>query len=143
MSHITKMKLQVYSIPALQFAAQELGLGWREDTTYKWFGSPYQDMQKTAEVDEKDLGTCDYVIYVPGNARAYEVGVKRMGDGHYELLYDPYNNGYGLMPIIGPDGETLKDAYNIWAFKEQNPEAVAFQESVNESGHRVCDAIYN
>jgi hypothetical protein len=119
------------SVEALVKSCQRLGtLELVEGKTYKWFGQSVGDYPLPVGFTAADMGKCDFVIRVTDSAleaaglsrdNVYEVGVVRRRDGKpgYMLMYDFWNNGYGLMPFLsgksrnGEDANLLFDAYAI------------------------------
>lgn len=118
MSHVTKIKIQIKSLEALRRAAETCGLIMREQSTYRWYGRSVGDYPLPEGITESQLGKCDYALSIPGNPRAYEVGVMGMGDGTYSLLWDFWNGGYGLQAAIGNDGHRLVTEYTLEAAQE-------------------------
>jgi hypothetical protein len=99
MSHIVKIKTLIRDLDALRRAAQSLGLEMVTASRFKYFAN------KTAP--------CDYALRVPGNQEAYEIGISKNGD-HYEMQWDSYAGGYGLVDLVSTDGrnaDRLSQAY--------------------------------
>jgi hypothetical protein len=98
MSHITSVKTEIKSLPILAAACAKLGLELKQDQkSFKWYSRP---------------GQCDHAIVVPGNSRAYEVGVVRNENtGEFSLKFDEYAGGYGLIEKIGTGAKLLKQEY--------------------------------
>jgi hypothetical protein len=95
MSHVAKIDLVVTDLAALKRAAEALGGIWLEGRkTYKWWGHHVGDYPLPPGIAKEDLGHCDHVIKAPNVE--YEIGVRRMADGTYTLLFDFYGNGRGL-----------------------------------------------
>jgi hypothetical protein len=92
------MKLAVKHLPSLFSAAEALGLGYRESTTFKTFAGRTEG--------------CQYELFIPNSGKAYSIGVNQTQDG-YELLWDPWQGGYGLEQIIGKEAINLKREYAI------------------------------
>lgn len=114
MSHVAKVELQVKDLDALEIAARALGLELvRGQTTYKWWGRSVGDYPLPEGFRAEDLGKCLHALRLPGNSEAYEIGVvkSRAGQG-YELLWDFYAGGYGLVERVGPDCAKLKQEYS-------------------------------
>ena len=94
MSHITKIDIVIRDLEALEAACQELGAELvRGVETYAWFGRNVGGNLPEGFTTEM-LGKCTHVIRVPGVE--YEVGVVRMADGTFTLLYDFWGPGAGL-----------------------------------------------
>jgi hypothetical protein len=119
MSHVSKIEINVQDLGLLKKACAELGLELVEQKRYRWYGRSVGDYALPEGFTVKDLGSCNYAIRVPGNAKAYEVGVVKRRDGikGYELLVDEWNDGYGLIEKIGPGAAKLKQAYSVQVAK--------------------------
>lgn len=107
MSHVATVEIEFKDLAALKAAVERIGLEWREgQKTFKWYGrfmNDYhgQDAAVTQGYDPQDFGKCEHAIGVPGNSRAYEIGVvpSKSGSG-YALLFDYWNGGHGLMEKV-------------------------------------------
>lgn len=121
MSHVAEMELEVNDLGCLIQAAQALGLECVQKASYKWYGRSVGDYPLPAGVKAEDLGKCDYAISIPGNARAYEVGVVKRRDGKpgYTLLWDFWQGGFGLEEAIGKDGGLLQQSYAVMRAKKE------------------------
>jgi hypothetical protein len=96
MSHLTTITIEFKDLGAVKVACTELGLELVENqTTFKYY---------------YPSAPCDHAIRIPRNTTAYEVGLVATQDG-YELKYDTYQNGHGMMEKIGQDANKLKQAY--------------------------------
>ncbi len=114
MSHVCKIELEIRDLRALAEAARALGLELVEDQqTYRWWGHSEGDYPLPAGMTAVDLGKCDHAIRIPGDDRAYEIGVVKRRDGKpgYSLLWDFYNGGFGMEFKVGKDGARLKQEY--------------------------------
>jgi hypothetical protein len=118
MSHITKIKIQIKSLTALESAARTCGLELRKQNTYKWYGRSVGDYPLPEGVTADQLGKCDYALAIPGNSHAYEVGVMTNPDGTFNLLWDFWQGGFGLQAAIGNDGNRLITEYTLEAAQE-------------------------
>lgn len=115
MSHIAKMNVIVRDLEALRRAAQECGLELVKQSTYRWYGR-YMGGELPEGVTPEDLGKCDYVLRIPDDAHAYEIGVCRRRDGKgYALLYDFWGPGQALQKLVGDKGERLVRSYALHA----------------------------
>jgi hypothetical protein len=118
MSHVVDIDLAITDLDCLKKAVADLGLEWREKNTYRWFGRHVGDYPLPAGFTKEDLGKCEFAVGIPGNDRAYEVGVVQRKDGNgYTLLVDFYAGGRGLCNVVGEKvpGETnreLRDGQN-------------------------------
>lgn len=121
MSHVADVELEVNDLGCLREAAKSLGLELVEQDTYKWFGRHVGDYPMPKGFTQADLGKCEYAIRIPGNSRAYEVGVMKRKDGKpgYQLLWDFWAGGYGLQDAIGKDGGLLKQSYTVMRAKKE------------------------
>lgn len=112
MSHVSKVQIEIKSLADLKKAAETLGLYFREQSTYRWFGKFVGDSPMPEGFTEQELGQCKYAIGIPGNDKSYEVGVV-VRDGKIHLMWDFWQGGYGLEEAIGKDGCKLKQEYSL------------------------------
>ena len=112
-SHVAKISIEIKDLQILKQAAKELGLEFVEQKTYRWYGHHVGDYPLPVGFKTSDLGKCDYVLRIPNNDTAYEVGVVKRKDGKpgYELLWDFWSGGYGLEKVLGKDGVKLVQEY--------------------------------
>jgi hypothetical protein len=109
MSHIATVDVVIKDLQSLERACKRLGLEFKTNQkTFKWYGrwmNDYnaQDAAYKHGFQPEDYGKCEHAIGVPGNSKAYEVGVVRKDDGTYALLWDFFAGGYGLMEAIGSE----------------------------------------
>ena len=121
MSHISSVKVEVKDLESLRRACARLGLEFVDNqTSYKWYGRWVGNVPVPEGFSKDEMGRCQHAIRVAGNERAYEVGVvqSRTGAG-YELHFDPYHGGYGLMPLIGENAAKLRQMYATEVAKKQ------------------------
>lgn len=114
MSHVATVKIEVRDLAALRATCAKLGLEFVEgQQTWKWYGRSVGDYPLPAGYTVEDLGKCAHAIRIPGNSRAYEIGVvaSRTKPGTYELMWDFWQGGYGIEAIVGKDAQTLKQRY--------------------------------
>ncbi len=114
MSHVCKLDVEIKDLQSLRKAAQQLGLYFREQSTYRWYGKSIGDYPLPEGFSEEELGKCNYAIGVPDSDTAYEVGVA-LKNGKVHLLWDFWQKGYGLQDAIGENGSKLKQEYAIAA----------------------------
>ncbi len=120
MSHVAELELEVNDLDSLRKAAKTLGLEMVEKKSYKWFGRSVGDYPLPKGVKAADLGKCDYALTIPGNNKAYEVGVvKKPGNRGYTLLWDFWSGGFGLQEKIGEGGGLLKQSYAVERAKKE------------------------
>lgn len=116
MSHVAKVDIEVKDLAALKNACSALGLELVEgQKQYRWFGRSVGDYPLPAGFTKDDLGKCDHAIRIPGNARAYEIGVVARKDGKagFHLLWDSWLGGYGMQNRVGQGCKTLKQHYGV------------------------------
>jgi hypothetical protein len=119
MSHVAKIKIEVRSLSALIEAANRCGLEFRENQkSYRWYGRSEGDYPLPEGITADQLGRCDHALCIPGNPRAYEIGIKDMGNGTYSLLWDFWQGGFGLVACVGQNGDTLVSEYALQAAQE-------------------------
>lgn len=117
LSHVAAVLAEIDSIPALEAACNELGLTFvHGQKTWKWFGqwvNDYhgQDAAYKHGIDPKEYGKCAHAIKVPGTA--YEIGVKQLPNGKYQMIYDFYGPGRQIVNAIGKGCETLVKHYGL------------------------------
>ena len=122
MSHITRIEISVKDLQALKQACKDLGLEFVDGQThYRWFSRFMGDTELPQGMKESDLGKCDYVLRIPGNSEAYEVGIVKRGN-EYILCYDFWSGGYGLEAAIGAGAQKLVQAYSKAVIKKENKE---------------------
>lgn len=127
MSIIATVELEIKSIAAAKRAAARLGLEFREG-------------QKTFRQHlSHSNSACDHAIAVVGNSTAYEIGVIAKSGGTYELKFDHYGGGRGLMAKVssgsGRDVDKFRQAYAAEvAIAEINRLGYRYRESVDAAG---------
>lgn len=113
-SHVVKVKTVINDLDALARACRAIGLEFRQGQQhYRWYGRSVGDYPLPEGITSDMLGHCDHAIAVPGNNQAYEIGVVKMPDGTFSLLWDFWNGGYGLEAAVGKDCGRLTGAYNL------------------------------
>lgn len=118
MSHVATIEIEIKDLECLKRAAEKLGLEFKENqTTYKWFGQHVGDYPLPAGFSKEELGKCNHALSIKNpkfGDRAYEVGISQRKDGKpgYTLLWDFWQNGYGLKELIGANGVELKKEYS-------------------------------
>jgi hypothetical protein len=117
MSHVENCKVKVMDLTALKAACKRMGVEFVENKrTYNWYGRSVGDYPLPAGFKAEDLGKCDHVIRVPGVG--YEVGVVKSKNGKgFDLLYDFWGPGQGLLTKFGQGLTKLADAYSVEALK--------------------------
>ena len=116
MSHIAEVNLLVQDLNALARAAQRLGLELvRHQETYRWYGVSMRDDPLPTGFAKEDLGKGEHAIRIPGDQRAYEIGIVTQRDGKpgYALLWDCYQGGFGLVEHVGEQAERLRQRYAL------------------------------
>lgn len=120
MSHISQLhyKLTDSMLPAFAAACAELGLEFRQGTTFRWYGRFMNDSPVPEGMKPEEYGTCEYVISHP--SWGYDVGLWRHPDGTFRLVYDEWGaNGRAIVQAIGANGATLMDSVNFHADLQQ------------------------
>jgi len=118
MSHVVEMDVKVLDKELLIKAAVKCGLEVVERSSYKWFGTHVGDYPIPEGFTKEDLGKCDFALSIPGNDKAYEIGVVKR-NGEYKLLWDFWQGGYGLQKQIGDNGDNLAQAYSNEVTKDE------------------------
>jgi hypothetical protein len=122
MSHIAQVTdLYITDLETLAVAAKSCGLELVKQDHYRWYGTSVGDTPLPLGFRAEDLGKCDYVLKVPGNRYAYEMGVVRRRDGEpgYTLLWDFWQGGYGLQERVGDGAEKLRFNYSLETTRKQ------------------------
>ncbi len=126
MSHVANVDLEIDDLGSLKEAAKAIGLEFMDgQTTFKWFGRFMNDYngQNAAHlhgINPKDYGKCLHAIRIPGNDKAYEIGVIKNPNGKgFTLVWDFWQKGFGLQDVIGKDGGLLKQSYTIMRAKKE------------------------
>lgn len=99
---------------ALAAAAKRLGGKLNRGVkTYQWFGRHVGDYNLPANRTEAQMGTCEHELTFDGCG--YSVGMIQRTDGKpgYDLEYDFWNGGQGLLDRIGKDAGLLRQAYAV------------------------------
>lgn len=100
MSHVKKQTTDFVDLTCLEQAGDQLGMNFdRAAKLFKYYG-----VEQSKCTDGR--------FTVRGNAHAYEVGISKAKNGTYNLLYDSYGGGEGLMKVIGKDAVNLTNEYN-------------------------------
>lgn len=163
MSHVTTIDLEIKDLESLAKACEAMGLELMlGQKTYKWFGRHVGDYPFPPGFTKDDLGKCEHAIRVKGNAQAYEIGVAKypagtkkkvkLADGStvevdvggkYTLLFDFWNEGYGLMTKAGKDcGKLLQEYAAQVATKQARKQGYAVNRKLTADGkiQLVCRA---
>jgi hypothetical protein len=141
MSHVVSTKCKILDLLALQEAAESIGLEFRAgQTSYRWYGHSVGDYPLPAGFSEKDLGKCVHALHVKGNNTAYEIGIvkSKVHEG-YELVYDFWNQGHGLLPVVGTDAYKLTQAYYKITALKTVPLGCPYVESKMDNGEIVIE----
>ena len=144
MSHVEEIVLDINDLDCLKEAATHFGMELVEQKTYKWFGRSVGDYPIPEGFTASDLGKCDYALRIPGNSKAYEVGVVARKDGKpgYKLLWDFWQGGYGLREKIGEKGKKLKQEYGVaLAIKHQRRKGLRCSRFEQENGDVVVKGV--
>lgn len=118
MSHVATVDVHITSLDELGKACKRLGLELVQgQQTYRWFGSSVGDYPLPAGFEVSDLGKCEHAIRIPGDVRAYEIGVVKRRDGKagYCLHWDFWAGGKGMEAVAGANCGKLKQAYAVEA----------------------------
>jgi hypothetical protein len=121
MSHVVSMTFPIDDLDCLDKACEKLGLELKRDQkTFKWYGRWVNDYNAgnaayRQGIDTKDYGKCAHAIGVKGNSKAYEIGLVPRTDGKpgYQMAYDFFSGGFGLMEKVGKDASKLCQEYSV------------------------------
>jgi hypothetical protein len=142
MSHVSTIKLKVMDALCLDIAMNKLGLERRDKQTYRWYGRYMADSPLPEGVTITQLGKCDFAYGIPGSNKAYEIGVVQKADGSFSLLWDYWQNGFGLQEAIGENGCKLISEYEAQVFNSHmTAQGYEMQEQVLEDGTRKISAV--
>lgn len=80
-------------------------------TTYKWYGRHVGDYPLPEGIKKEDLGKCSHAILLP-NCQ-YEIGVVKLDNGSYTMLYDFWGPGEKLKSHFGDGLKRLTQMYSV------------------------------
>lgn len=135
-SHIATVELEIKDLDALEAACRQLGLQFnRGQRTYKWYGTRVGREPLPHGFKVEELGKCEHAISVPGNSKAYEIGIAQRRDGQpgYTLLYDYWQGGYGLIEKVGDEkcGKLTQEYAAQVAIKQARKQGFSVTRKVN------------
>ena len=148
MSHVSVAQAVIKDLDILEEACKECGLELvRNQRTYKWYGRNVGDYREAdaAALQGYDVdGSCLHAIRIPGNAKAYEIGVvaDKAGQG-FRLLWDFYMGGFGLAEKIrdGNRGSNVNKLMRAYTLVGHRKTAIAkglrYEERQNAEGLTV------
>lgn len=119
MSHVSTLDVVIDDLDALKKACELVGLEFVEgQRTFRWYGRWMNDYAADDAaykngIKPEDYGKCEHAIRIPGNSKAYEIGVARRADGKLTLVWDFYCGGFGLEEKIGKTGGLLRREYAL------------------------------
>ena len=126
MSHIATVEIEFKDLDCLAKACTKCGVELRRDQKqFTWYNGNVSD--------------CDAAIAVPGNSRAYEIGVHLEG-GKIRLAYDPFCRGYGMQNHVAFEDDMrglgkLQQAYAVEvARKQAKRQGFSVREQVQADG---------
>lgn len=99
MSHISKVKVELKNLDALERALLPLNLELvRNQKTFRAYrqGNP-----------------CEHLIRSTTNEKAYEIGVVQNQDGTYALAWDTFLGGRGMVELAGKDCCNIMQNYAV------------------------------
>lgn len=124
MSHVIDAKCKIHNLAALQKACKVLGLQWRKDSNYSWYGVSVGDFAGPKGADPAKFGKdAEYVISLNEDQKKvarenyqgepYEIGVCRDPENpsQYVLRLDFWNSGYGLCDVVGAEIQKGDDCW--------------------------------
>lgn len=95
MSHITKLNpLETWRLDIFRRMCTRLGWEVKKQETFRSYRAEACDLA----VDTKKAN--------------YEIGLKKLGDGTVDVLWDSYGPG-GLTAVVGNDGGILRQEYDV------------------------------
>ena len=129
MSHICTVKLKVSDLGALEKACKAIGLELK--------------LGKTNYIAHLSHNTeCAHAISVVGQKKAYEVGLLAQADGSFELKYDDWAGGNGLMNAIGEKASKLIQEYAATVAEDELTQAgyYNFTREYSDEGELILSA---
>lgn len=126
MSHIATVDVEIKDLDALAKAAKACGLEFVTDAkTFRYYSGR--------------RAPCSHALRVPGNDKAYEIGVVKRADGKsYELQYDPFSRGNGMMDLVSSESDKHKQ--KLGRLLQAYSTAVARKEMM-KAGYRVSEKV--
>ena len=138
MSHVVEISVECRDLDCLEEACGQLGLTLsRGQKRYRWYGQFVGDAPLPTGFTKAELGQCDHAVVIPGDDKAYQVGVVRRRDGKegFTFLLDEWNGGYGLVDKIGQGGSKLLQEYSIAvAAKQARRQGMSVQRKLLQDG---------
>jgi hypothetical protein len=121
MSHVVSLNFYIDDLDCLETACKNLGLELRRgQKEYKWFGEWREDYNEDSAaykqgIKPEDYGKCEHAIVVKDNPKAYEIGLVPRTDGKpgYQMAYDFWAGGHGLMEKVGENASKLCQQYSL------------------------------
>lgn len=117
MSHVSKVNVEIKSFGALKKAIERLGGTIKEGVKkFRAYGT----------------GKCDHAISF-GEEGMYEMGISENQDGTFDLNWDNFAGGHGLVGKVGKNCENIKKFYAAEAAKiEARKKGYSVQECQTE-----------
>ncbi len=134
MSHVVSCDIELNDLEAIKAAVTRLGGTWKEgQKTYAWYGRSVGDYPLPAGVTVDQLGKCNHAFGFKG--ASYEVGVTRLANGKYTLMWDFWGSG-GLMEHMGNEkAHKFIQAYGVEKAKiEARRKGYSAQETTLKDG---------
>ncbi len=130
MSHISTIEVTITDLGAFEAACQECGVQLlRDQKRFRNYGG-----RNTP---------CEMAVVLPGNERAYELGLVRSADGKgWTIQMDNWNRGNGMNEKVGTDACTLRQLYGVhaaMAAAKKQGMSVARQQLADGSIRVVCE----
>lgn len=145
MSHIATVDVQIKDLDSLAKACTKLGLELvKGQQTFKWYGRFVGDSMQFVEslrakgINVDDYGKCDHAIRVKGVHGSYEIGVVKLADGTYTMLWDNYHGGYGLMEKVSADSDKQREG--VGKLVQRYATEVA-SKRLRQQGYRVTESV--
>jgi hypothetical protein len=124
MSHLATVDIEVRDLDALQEACQRVGVELvRDQKKFRNFAGRMDD--------------CLHAIRVPGDEKAYEMGLIKREDGRpgFDITTDWWAGGKGLFTKVGIGARLLKQAYaTVVAKREAIRQGFRVQEIPGKNG---------
>ena len=129
MSHISTLQTVFNCEQSIQQAAEVLGLTFVRKATFVTYAGQEDN--------------CDFALVHP-SGEMYEIGFVKLEDGTYELKYDSYDGGDGMMEVVGEKCGKLVAEYTFArTTKELSRRRVPYQvkEVAGQNGQPVRQIV--
>lgn len=126
MSHVTVLKANIKDLTCLGRAAEQIGMEYdAQAERFRYYGGAYEATQHGA-------------LRCKNKPQAYEMGLTKQKDGTYDLLWDSYDDGEGLVSVVGQGAGKLLQEYGAQvAIKAMARQGMTAHRRTNAKGELV------